>query len=214
VNASQIESVVFKKVADGYLYRAPGLWLFGAGRHYLVNEAQKADIARILKLKQANRPILTGVILGVFLVIVVMAWAYFGYHDREPGFADYFLLFVMLAGSILALLQVFSWVQLYRLQPLLAHLPRSNERISFSELREAARKSQPVKDLISVGATLAFLCSVSMFNVGLGLGLAIAKGHGSFNLYAFAFLAILLGWAAFTRFRLAMRKAETLENPG
>ena len=50
-NQQQIEALVFKKVAGGYVYRAPNPWLFGKGRHYLVSEAQKEKIAEILKLK-------------------------------------------------------------------------------------------------------------------------------------------------------------------
>ncbi len=212
MNDSGMEYAVFKKVADGYVYRAPALWLFGASRYYLVNEAQKAEIVQVLKLKQASRPVTTGLVLGIFIVIAVMAWAYFGFHDREPGIADYFLLVVMVFALLFVLLQVFAWVQLYRLRPILAHLPQSNERISFSEMRAAARTSRSLKDLILIGASQAFLFAIALFNVGRNLGHAMAKGHGNFNLYAFSFVAILSGWVAFTQFRLALRKAERIEN--
>ena len=34
----------FKPVADGFVFRTPTLWLLGPGEHYLVTEAQKAEI--------------------------------------------------------------------------------------------------------------------------------------------------------------------------
>ena len=49
-----MEQVAFKPVADGYVYRAPSLWLFGPGRYYRVNEDQKAELtvhhSRIMRL--------------------------------------------------------------------------------------------------------------------------------------------------------------------
>ncbi len=214
MNNSQIEFGVFKKVEDGYVFRAPALWLFGASRYFLVNEAQKAEIMEILKLQQPARPVRFGLILGVFIVITVMAWAYFGYHDHDPGISDYFLLIAMLFAAIFVLLQVFAWVQLYRLRPALAHLPRSEDRISFSELRATVQKSPSLKDLILIGASQAFLCAVSLLNVGLALERSVIKGHGSFMLYASSFVAILSAWGAFTYMRRALLKAEQIEAQG
>ncbi len=213
MDASQIEYSMFKKVANGYVFRAPAFRLFGTGRHYLVNEAQKAQIVEILKLKEPNRSIVMGLVFGAVIVVVVMAWAYFGYHDSEPGIAGYLLMMVMVLASIFALAQVFTWVQFYRLKPVLAHLPRSEERISFSELRAAAQKSPSLKASISNGAIQAFLFAVALFNVGLNLIPAITKGHGTFNLCIFFFIAIMSGWGAFKQFRLALRKAQEIENP-
>jgi hypothetical protein len=41
-----MEQIAFKPVAEGYVYRAPNPWLIGPGRYYLVNEAQKIELAR------------------------------------------------------------------------------------------------------------------------------------------------------------------------
>jgi hypothetical protein len=40
-----MQELSFKPVAQGYLYRAPSPWLFGPGRHYVVNAEQKAALA-------------------------------------------------------------------------------------------------------------------------------------------------------------------------
>ena len=36
-----------KETPGGYLFRAPNPWLFGAGKHYLANEAQRAEILEL-----------------------------------------------------------------------------------------------------------------------------------------------------------------------
>ena len=42
-----MEEVAFKPRADGFVYCPPNPWLFGRNRYYLVNEAQKSDLARL-----------------------------------------------------------------------------------------------------------------------------------------------------------------------
>ena len=37
--------ISFKPTMGGFVYRAPSLWPFASGRHYLVNEQQKAILA-------------------------------------------------------------------------------------------------------------------------------------------------------------------------
>ncbi len=39
-----MEEMSFKRVPDGWVYRAPNPWLFGSGRYYLLNEKQKSEI--------------------------------------------------------------------------------------------------------------------------------------------------------------------------
>ena len=46
--ADNREAIMFKKVPEGYLFRAPNPWLFGRARFYLVNDAQKAQLLAIV----------------------------------------------------------------------------------------------------------------------------------------------------------------------
>jgi len=46
--ADNREALMFKKVPDGYVFRAPNPWVFGRARFYLVNEAQKAQLLAIV----------------------------------------------------------------------------------------------------------------------------------------------------------------------
>jgi len=40
-----MEEMSFKRVPEGWVYRAPNPWLFGRGRYYLLNEKQKSEVA-------------------------------------------------------------------------------------------------------------------------------------------------------------------------
>jgi hypothetical protein len=40
-----MEELWFKRVPEGWLYRAPSPWLLGPARHYLLDEAQKTELA-------------------------------------------------------------------------------------------------------------------------------------------------------------------------
>ncbi|HEY6994758.1 MAG TPA: hypothetical protein VH397_13670 [Xanthobacteraceae bacterium] len=40
-----MEELSFKRVPDGWVYRAPNPWLLGPARYYLLNEARKSEVA-------------------------------------------------------------------------------------------------------------------------------------------------------------------------
>ena len=44
-----MEELSFRRVPDGWVYRAPNPWLVGPGRYYLLNEAQKSEVAGHLR---------------------------------------------------------------------------------------------------------------------------------------------------------------------
>ena len=217
-NQQQIEALVFKKVAGGYVYRAPNPWLFGKGRHYLVSEAQKEEIAEILKLKW---PLLSTAIVMAFIVVAgaasgVAAWGFFRHQDL--GFSHVLLILALFIVSVFIALTALNFVRFLllkpKLEPILMSAQRTNERISLREMRQGARTQQSLRDLIRTGALNAFVCACSMFNVGLNLGSTLSHGHGTMNLYLLGFLSILSGWIAFTNLRKAMKRAQLAENPG
>jgi hypothetical protein len=40
-----MEEMSFKRVPEGWVYRAPKPWLFGSGRYYLLNDKQRSEVA-------------------------------------------------------------------------------------------------------------------------------------------------------------------------
>ena len=138
------KSVMFKPVAGGWVYRAPNPRVFGDASHYLVNDAQKAQIEAIII---PRRPVL----LGVLLVAGIVAWVFallgivwaISRHD-DPTTTDVIAIAVV-AISLVAALPFAGWIQRRRLQPILAGLPLTQERITFAEMRKNARTATPFK---------------------------------------------------------------------
>jgi hypothetical protein len=200
-----IEAVNFKKVPGGYVYRAPGGALFGPVRYYLANEAQKAEIVSIIT---PRRPVLRHVMAWVALVAMVAAggtivWACTGHDD--PTTADVFVWIMLVIVQILAALLIMRWRIRHRLQPLIAGLPPSDDRITFLEMRQAlatAQDTTSVKQLAFAGASSVFaftaflMCFV--FDLTLGLHLAIMYFSGT----------VVFGCLAVVWFRRLIRKAE------
>jgi hypothetical protein len=122
-------AILFKPVADGYVYRRPNAWVFGAGRHYLVNEQQKGEILRTITSSSRQLFWITGiswVALSVLLVKAVLMWI-----DRadHPTLSN-IIIWVALISSLYAALLLSRQVLSSRLRPILAVLPVTNERIT------------------------------------------------------------------------------------
>ena len=149
------KSVMFKPVAGGWVYRAPNPWVFGDAPHYLVNDAQKAQIEAIII---PRRPVLFGAMLVAGIVAWVFAlvgivWAV-SRHD-DPTTTDVIAIAVLVAISLVAALPFAGWIKRRRLQPILAGLPLTQERITFADMRKNARTATPFKQ-----SRNAFIASV------------------------------------------------------
>ena len=180
---------MFKRVADGWVYRAPNHWVFGDAPHYLMNDAQKAQIEALMTFFGAAyfAAILA---LGIFawtLVVKGIVGLFYGHLDDaqkvqieavfiphrpaplaalrlagaagwmfavagivrvfsghgEPSSADVVVIAVLFAIS---LVPVAIWLQWRRLQPVLAGLPLTQERIMRAEMREDTRAVAPLSD--------------------------------------------------------------------
>jgi hypothetical protein len=80
--------VVFKPVVGGYVYRTPNAWGFRPGRHYLVNDHQKAEILRTIASSSRRLLWVTGIswmTLSVLLGTVVLTWVDRANQRRLPG---------------------------------------------------------------------------------------------------------------------------------
>jgi len=172
---------MFKPVPGGWAYRSP-TWGFGDTPHFLVNEAQKAQIEAVIL---PRRPIL----LAAVLIIGYIAWLLtlatlnlaFG---RDP--VNAMELLPLLVARPIAL-----WIQKRRLQPILAGLPLTDERITNAEMRP----------LFAGG--MYFLA----FGVLLALTVpALVQKHYALS-GLLAFLAIVVGLLAVRWYRVTLPKA-------
>jgi hypothetical protein len=120
----------FKPTADGYVFRCPNLWLFGRGRSYLVNEAQKEALAAHLRRRQ--RLILR--LMAIYLVIAFGATMLFqsaGAPDTST--AGFFGVIALTVLGMLALALVPHIYLMQKIEPMLAQLQRSDEQTSLRE---------------------------------------------------------------------------------
>ena len=174
-----LESISFKPVPGGFVYRAPKPWLFGPTRHYLTSESEKAEISAIMT---PRRPILFHVALWMAFSLMVAAacgivWAFTGHG--EPTAADVIAMLALVAVEVFAGLQALRWRQMRRLRPVLAGLPLTDERITDSDVRQALAagvNAMSVKQLAANGASsvMAFTACLMGFLINAILGQPIA----------------------------------------
>jgi hypothetical protein len=152
-------AAVFKRVPDGFIFRAPNPWMFGRARHYLVNEAQKAEIAARATGVGRRGLLLAFLIWLAAFAGIVAALALLTGHD-DPTFADAVILVVCAVASLLVGLNVwYLWV----LRPFIAGLPESHERITYRERREGVRWAMSAQSSLLTAAISSVACVVNLF---------------------------------------------------
>src|SRR5437016_3583003 len=187
---AQIEAVTFQPVPGGYLYREP-FRRSSKARHYLVSEAQKAQL---IALTIPRRPVLFQIALwGTLCAMVALAcvaiWLYTG-HDN-PTALDTIAMVVLTIAQLIIAFAVLRWWKLRRLRPLLATLPLSDLKISQSAMRAAGANAMSGKQLMVAGVASA--CAATAALVSGVIQLALRQPIGIFWLaisLVFALLAI------------------------
>jgi hypothetical protein len=150
-----IEEVAFEQLDQGaWLFKAPRPWLVGPAPHFLVNEAQKAAIAK--RLRWSKR------ISIAMLVIFVVIFGFIAARMPEVPLdvawycAVPFLIALVMGGRYLAV------------RPLVAGLPRSTNRITFSDqLRRSSVHTSLTRSIIffTLFAALAIIQAVRILTV-------------------------------------------------
>lgn len=126
--------VVFKPVSGGYVYRPPGSWVFGAGVHLLANESQKAAI-----IKAVDSVPLLPIVGACWLTLSVLFGTAAVWVTRSPSHgARELLIATAIVFSLYGALLISRRVLLARLQPIIAGLPATDERITIADVRNAA----------------------------------------------------------------------------
>jgi hypothetical protein len=150
----RMEEVAFKPVAGGYVYRAPNPWLVGAARYYLVTAEQKAELASLHRRMMRN---MFWLLMLIVVVAVPLMGAFWHDHSWKALAAS------AAAGLVLGVL-LNLWL-VHKVQPIIAGLPQSNERITRGD---------------------AFKTQVATFSPGFVIG---------FGLLSFALLMLFILYA-------------------
>jgi hypothetical protein len=124
-----------KRVPEGWVVSLPGPWMLARRRHYLVSEAQRANIIAFFE-QDSWRPILAASLLAVALG-TLLTWI-----ESAIPFHWSLLLFCLLAGTALN-----AWLW-WRLRPMLVGAQPMAHRIAFGERLRALAAAAPVGSLI------------------------------------------------------------------
>jgi hypothetical protein len=120
-----MEEMSFKRVPEGWVYRAPNPWLFGSARYYLLNEKQRSEAAF------HHRRMWLFLLLAVLVISAagVPTVALAGFDDRH-GVAP------LATAAVVGLVVGFTanaWL-CRMIRPVIAGLPRTTQRITQSEV--------------------------------------------------------------------------------
>jgi hypothetical protein len=195
------EEAAFKPVAGGYVFQPPSLyWPFARSRGYLVNEAQKAELMACLR-RQRRRIFLLLMVYVFGFGLTVAVGASVSAQLMSPL---WFIAIVLVTVLAVVLIAIVPHIYLMRtLRPLIADLPRTDERITLRDQLHslAAAISGKLLLLGGIGGGLMIIGNiVSIVDV-------IAEGRGGSKLFwpifGVVFGALLASYFAY----LALLKA-------
>ena len=123
--------VIFKPVPGGYVYRMPNAWVFGSGAHLLVDDGQKAAI-----IKTMDSVPLFPIIAASWITLSILfgGAALWATQSPSDGVRDV-LVATSVVFSLYGALFISRRVLLYRLRPITAGLPTTDERITRADMR-------------------------------------------------------------------------------
>jgi len=151
-NRRQIEAMLFKPVPGGFIYRAPNPWILGYANHYLVNEAQKAELLRIVV---APRPILrlatiVALVLWWVVAMATVAWAFSGHDD--PTAVDAVIMSIATFAAMFLATTLRAAAQTSAGATDARSCDAATAIITSREMRSAVNKTTSLKTAVIVGA--------------------------------------------------------------
>ena len=136
-------TALFKPTTGGWVYRAPNPWIFGRPPHYLVSDAQRAQIIEALTLKQPFVVMLgLAALIGGWVVLFAAA-LWLGYGFERPTALEFLIMVTLIVAPVFAVIAVNAAVARKQISALVAGAPETQETITYREIRAAAARQQP-----------------------------------------------------------------------
>jgi hypothetical protein len=171
------EEGAFRPVQGGYVVRLPSGGLIGRSQHYFVNEAQKAEIATVLRYQR--------LLMLLSLLFLLPIGGAFGlligiWRNRDPGLSPLWIEIgiPLLVVCVFATFFSLNFYVMRSLRPLLAVLPRSELRIGFHEQVQRIAKAVSGK-ILAIGIVGGSVMAVSNMYI---IGEAILGGRAEMTL--------------------------------
>jgi hypothetical protein len=145
-----VEEALFKRVGDGWIFSAPNPWTFGRRHSYLVDDAQKAELAMRVRRGRYFRLLAIIPMFGLPLATFLLAPSLL----RAPSITTWvlFALFVAVASVAMNLCDYLP------VRPLLVGLPRTTERIGLVEMHGRQAQAMSVKALATIALIELVAC--------------------------------------------------------
>jgi hypothetical protein len=181
-----VEEALFKPTANGWIFSAPNPWTFARRRSYLIDDAQKADLALGVRRGHYYRMLA----LVPVIVLPYAALLLFPSLFRAPSVG----LWLSLALFGVAVAVAINLSDYFAVRSLLVGLPRTTEHINVVDMHRRQARSMSVKAL----ATLALIETVVtgfIFVQWLRLPRSdpyMLIGPACFGLIAMLFIAMLV----------------------
>ena len=161
---TQIAATLFQPTPGGYVWRESYRWPLGDAPHYLVSEDQKAELLEVIAPK---RPVLWQVVLWSTLCLMLPAacvTVWFTTRHDSPTGLDALTIAVLTIAQVVTGLAMLFWAKRRRLRPLLATLPRTDLRITLSQMRAAATNAMSRKQLVVTTISSVFASTAMLVN--------------------------------------------------
>jgi hypothetical protein len=129
----------FKKVAGGFLFQAPNPWLFAPGEHYLVSEAQRAEILELGRDYHSTVRVVVLILLFIGCPVGAVYLVSLFIPNADTNILTLVAGIILGFGFLIASELIFFHLQYRRLRPILSSLQRSDQTITLEE-RLATRK--------------------------------------------------------------------------
>ena len=107
-----------------------------------------------------------GIALWVVAAVAIV-WAFGSRHDQLTGYDIVAMILLIQVPLVLALMLALQRT-LRRMQPVLVGAPRTDERISRSELRQAMAKAMTFRATLLIGAAWVIILLLQIFNLVMG----------------------------------------------
>lgn len=180
-NTSADNLSLFKEMPGGFIYRARHPWLFGPGTHYFVTVVQREEILARSEEPSATRAAVWMVALIVVALVVSLLFISYrhGYQLESLFASDVAIVMSATLVAMLVAIKITLNPMIKSLEPLLATLPKSEQKISLYEYRTSLMKVSTAAELRKRAWLFFVLAALSWLDVFFPHRFAIGVLSGS-----------------------------------
>jgi len=193
-------SLIFRPVPGGYVYRSPSQWIFGASQHYLVSEEQKAQLVATMKIRRPALLAFAILTAAVLTAVAAAAIVWLVSPHENPTLIDGGMIAFLVLGGLYLEFCGFVRYRMRLLRPILPTLTPTEQRITNRQVQAAMDKIVSVKQLLLLALlnTLASGCYLVAFIIWHQMGRSEA--------YMPLVLALLFGALGLIYYKRLFRK--------